>query len=226
MGPIRSPSGESARHEDAQKRLISATAAAQKRRVGGLAYESPAALRGWRSGEQAGTCSAVLGAAGESRERGRGWPPRAAKAKYRTILRRSERRAVSWLWGGGWLRGVGAPSCGPPVLAWWKEIAATQLGGSGAAAGPHKGASRGARDTRPIGATGAREVPPGGCIEGVWSSGPTGFPPYVASARVARPTPGGQRGARAWPEKPKGNERKRKRLEHSWARYLRSNNRS
>ena len=100
MGPIRSPSGESARHEDAQKRLISATAAAQKRRVGGLAYESPAALRGWRSGEQAGTCSAVLGAAGESRERGRGWPPRAAKAKYRTILRRSERKAVSWLCGG------------------------------------------------------------------------------------------------------------------------------
>ena len=86
MGPIRSPSGESARHEDAQKRLISATAAAQKRRVRGLAYESPAALRGWRSGEQAGTCSAVLGAAGESRERGRGWPPRAAKAKYRTIF--------------------------------------------------------------------------------------------------------------------------------------------
>ena len=116
MGPIRSPSGESARHEDAQKRLISATAAAQKRRVGGLAYESPAALRGWRSGEQAGTCSAVLGAAGESRERGRGWPPRAAKAKYRTILRRSERKAVSWLWGGGWLRGPGAPSwcCGTP----------------------------------------------------------------------------------------------------------------
>ena len=33
MGPIRSPSGESARHEDAQKRLISATAAAQKRRA-------------------------------------------------------------------------------------------------------------------------------------------------------------------------------------------------
>ena len=98
---------------------------------------------------------------------------------------------------------------GPP--GWWKEIAATQLGGSGAAAGPHKGASRGARDTRPIGATGAREVPPGGCIEGVWSSGPTGLPPYVARARVARPTPGGQRGARAWPEKPKGNERKRKR---------------
>ena len=111
MGPIRSPSGESARHEDAQKRLISATAAAQKRRVRGLAYESPAALRGWRSGEQAGTCSAVLGAAGESRERGRGWPPRAAKAKYRTILRRSERKAVSWLWGGGWLRGVKSPSC-------------------------------------------------------------------------------------------------------------------
>ena len=111
MGPIRSPSGESARHEDAQKRLISATAAAQKRRVGGLAYESPAALRGWRSGEQAGTCSAVLGAAGESRERGRGWPPRAAKAKYRTILRRSERKAVSWLWGGAVLRGPGAPSC-------------------------------------------------------------------------------------------------------------------
>ena len=55
-----------------------------------------------------------------------------------------------------------------------------------------------------------REVPPGGCIEGVWSSGPTGLPPYVARARVARPTPGGQRGARAWPEKPKGNERKRK----------------
>ena len=98
-----------------------------------------------------------------------------------------------------------------PAPGWWKEIATTQLGGSGAAAGPHKGASRGARDTRPIGATGAREVPPGGCIEGVWSSGPTGFPPYVASARVARPTPGGQRGARAWPEKPKGNERKRKR---------------
>ena len=97
---------------------------------------------------------------------------------------------------------------GPP--GWWKEIATTQLGGSGAAAGPVKGASRGARDTRPIGATGAREVPPGGCIEGVWSSGPTGLPPYVASARVARPTPGGQRGARAWPEKPKGNERKRK----------------
>ena len=96
---------------------------------------------------------------------------------------------------------------GPP--GWWKEIATTQLGGSGAAAGPHKGASRGARDTRPIGATGAREVPPGGCIEGVWSSGPTGLPPYVARARVARPTPGGQRGARAWPEKPKGNERKR-----------------
>ena len=90
MGPIRSPSGESARHEDAQKRLISATAAAQKRRVGGLAYESPAALRGWRSGEQAGTCSAVLGAAGESRERGRGWPPRAAKAKYRTIFSTGE----------------------------------------------------------------------------------------------------------------------------------------
>ena len=111
MGPIRSPSGESARHEDAQKRLISATAAAQKRRVGGLAYESPAALRGWRSGEQAGTCSAVLGAAGESRERGRGWPPRAAKAKYRTILRRSERKAVSWLWGGAVLRGVKRPSC-------------------------------------------------------------------------------------------------------------------
>ena len=110
MGPIRSPSGESARHEDAQKRLISATAAAQKRRVRGLAYESPAALRGWRSGEQAGTCSAVLGAAGESRERGRGWPPRAAKAKYRTILRRSERKAVSWLWGGAVLRGPGAPS--------------------------------------------------------------------------------------------------------------------
>ena len=110
LGPIRSPSGESARHEDAQKRLISATAAAQKRRVGGLAYESPAALRGWRSGEQAGTCSAVLGAAGESRERGRGWPPRAAKAKYRTILRRSERKAVSWLWGGAVLRGPGAPS--------------------------------------------------------------------------------------------------------------------
>ena len=121
MGPIRSPSGESARHEDAQKRLISATAAAQKRRVGGLAYESPAALRGWRSGEQAGTCSAVLGAAGESRERGRGWPPRAAKAKYRTILRRSERKAVSWLWGGGWLRGVKSPSCAeeraPPATA-------------------------------------------------------------------------------------------------------------
>ena len=116
MGPIRSPSRESARHEDAQKRLISATAAAQKRRVGGLAYESPAALRGWRSGEQAGTCSAVLGAAGESRERGRGWPPRAAKAKYRTILRRSERKAVSWLWGGGWLRGVKSPSCTPPAL--------------------------------------------------------------------------------------------------------------
>ena len=116
MGPIRSPSGESARHEDAQKRLISATAAAQKRRVGGLAYESPAALRGWRSGEQAGTCSAVLGAAGESRERGRGWPPRAAKAKYRTILRRSERKAVSWLWGGAVLRGPGAPSCvGRPI---------------------------------------------------------------------------------------------------------------
>ena len=111
MGPIRSPSGESARHEDAQKRLISATAAAQKRRVRGLAYESPAALRGWRSGEQAGTCSAVLGAAGESRERGRGWPPRAAKAKYRTILRRSERKAVSWLWGGAVLRGVKRPSC-------------------------------------------------------------------------------------------------------------------
>ena len=111
MGPIRSPSRESARHEDAQKRLISATAAAQKRRVGGLAYESQAALRGWRSGEQAGTCSAVLGAAGESRERGRGWPPRAAKAKYRTILRRSERKAVSWLWGGAVLRGPGAPSC-------------------------------------------------------------------------------------------------------------------
>ena len=90
MGPIRSPSGESARHEDAQKRLISATAAAQKRRVRGLAYESPAALRGWRSGEQAGTCSAVLGAAGESRERGRGWPPRAAKAKYRTIFSTGE----------------------------------------------------------------------------------------------------------------------------------------
>ena len=90
MGPIRSPSRESARHEDAQKRLISATAAAQKRRVGGLAYESPAALRGWRSGEQAGTCSAVLGAAGESRERGRGWPPRAAKAKYRTIFSTGE----------------------------------------------------------------------------------------------------------------------------------------
>ena len=90
MGPIRSPSGESARHEDAQKRLLSATAAAQKRRVGGLAYESPAALRGWRSGEQAGTCSAVLGAAGESRERGRGWPPRAAKAKYRTIFSTGE----------------------------------------------------------------------------------------------------------------------------------------
>ena len=101
------------RSEDAQKRLISATAAAQKRRVGGLAYESPAALRGWRSGEQAGTCSAVLGAAGESRERGRGWPPRAAKAKYRTILRRSERKAVSWLWGGGWLRGVKSPSWAP-----------------------------------------------------------------------------------------------------------------
>ena len=67
-----------------------ATAAAQKRRVGGLAYESPAALRGWRSGEQAGTCSAVLGAAGESRERGRGWPPRAAKAKYRTIFSTGE----------------------------------------------------------------------------------------------------------------------------------------
>ena len=115
MGPIRSPSRESARHEDAQKRLISATAAAQKRRVGGLAYESPAALRGWRSGEQAGTCSAVLGAAGESRERGRGWPPRAAKAKYRTILRRSERKAVSWLWGGGWLRGVKSPSCSRPL---------------------------------------------------------------------------------------------------------------
>ena len=113
MGPIRSPSGESARHEDAQKRLISATAAAQKRRVRGLAYESPAALRGWRSGEQAGTCSAVLGAAGESRERGRGWPPRAAKAKYRTILRRSERKAVSWLWGGAVLRGPGAPSWSP-----------------------------------------------------------------------------------------------------------------
>ena len=110
MGPIRSPSRESARHEDAQKRLISATAAAQKRRVGGLAYESPAALRGWRSGEQAGTCSAVLGAAGESRERGRGWPPRAAKAKYRTILRRSERKAVSWPVCGGWLRGVKRPS--------------------------------------------------------------------------------------------------------------------
>ena len=106
MGPIRSPSGESARHEDAQKRLISATAAAQKRRVGGLAYEIPAALRGWRSGEQAGTCSAVLGAAGESRERGRGWPPRAAKAKYRTILRRSERKAVSWPGCGGGLRVV------------------------------------------------------------------------------------------------------------------------
>ena len=90
MGPIRSPSGESARHEDAQKRLISATAAAQKRRVRGLAYESPAALRGWRSGEQAGTCSAVLGAAGVSRERGRGWPPRAAKAKYRTIFSTGE----------------------------------------------------------------------------------------------------------------------------------------
>ena len=90
MGPIRSPSRESARHEDAQKRLISATAAAQKRRVRGLAYESPAALRGWRSGEQAGTCSAVLGAAGESRERGRGWPPRAAKAKYRTIFSTGE----------------------------------------------------------------------------------------------------------------------------------------
>ena len=116
MGPIRSPSGESARHEDAQKRLISATAAAQKRRVGGLAYESPAALRGWRSGEQAGTCSAVLGAAGESRERGRGWPPRAAKAKYRTILRRSERKAVSWLWGGAVLRGVKRPSCTSHVL--------------------------------------------------------------------------------------------------------------
>ena len=53
-----------------------------------------------------------------------------------------------------------------------------------------------------------REVPPGGCIEGVWSSGPTGLPPYVTGARVTRPTPGGQRGARAWPEKPKGNERK------------------
>jgi hypothetical protein len=120
MGPIRSPSGESARHEDAQKRLISATAAAQKRRVGGLAYESPAALRGWRSGEQAGTCSAVLGAAGESRERGRGWPPRAAKAKYRTILRRSERKAVSWLWGGAVLRGVKRPSCWPQPPA--KEV--------------------------------------------------------------------------------------------------------
>ena len=46
----------------------------------------------------------------------------------------------------------------------------------------------------------------------LWSSGPTGLPPYVARARVARPTPGGQRGARAWPEKPKGNERKRKSL--------------
>ena len=56
----------------------------------GLAYEIPAALRGWRSGEQAGTCSAVLGAAGESRERGRGWPPRAAKAKYRTIFSTGE----------------------------------------------------------------------------------------------------------------------------------------
>ena len=86
----RGARGESARHEDAQKRLISATAAAQKRRVRGLAYESPAALRGWRSGEQAGTCSAVLGAAGESRERGRGWPPRAAKAKYRTIFSTGE----------------------------------------------------------------------------------------------------------------------------------------
>ena len=55
------------------------------------------------------------------------------------------------------------------------------------------------------------EAPTGGCIEGVWSSGPTGLPPYVARARAARPKPGGQRGARAWPEKPKGNERKRKR---------------
>ena len=106
MGPIRSPSGESARHEDAQKRLISATAAAQKRRVGGLAYESPAALRGWRSGEQAGTCSAVLGAAGESRERGRGWPPRAAKAKYRPSSLQEEATRRS--------NGPGQPREAPP----------------------------------------------------------------------------------------------------------------
>ena len=32
----------------------------------------------------------MLGAAGESRERGRGWPPRAAKAKYRTIFSTGE----------------------------------------------------------------------------------------------------------------------------------------
>ena len=70
---------------------LSPTRWASERRVGGLAYESPAALRGWRSGEQAGTCSAVLGAAGESHERGRGWPPRAAaKAKYRTIFSTGE----------------------------------------------------------------------------------------------------------------------------------------
>ena len=88
MGPIRNPSGESARHEDAQKRLISATAAAQKRRAEVLPTKSRRLFEdGARAiSDQAGTCSAALGAAGESRERGRGWPPRAAKAKYRTIF--------------------------------------------------------------------------------------------------------------------------------------------
>ena len=31
--------------------------------------------------------------------------------RSRNLVRRSERKAVSWLWGGGWLRGVGGPSC-------------------------------------------------------------------------------------------------------------------
>ena len=60
------------------------------------------------------------------------------------------------------------------------------------------------------------ESPPGAAFKEVWSSGPIGLPPSAVRARDRRLQPGGQRGVRAWPEKPKGNGRKRKYLKGGW----------
>ena len=96
---------------------------------------------------------------------------------------------------------------------WWRrEIAATRLGESGArGVTPLTGHTKAPVKPACKGQPERGESPPGAAFKGVWSSGPTGLPPSAVRARDRRLQPGGQRGVRAWPEKPKGNERKRKR---------------